>query len=483
MFVGLFDGLASLRLDAGKWVFEGRINGVSDEVRSIEEDTDGRLWLGTAANGVLRAAFWGPGERDGADSALPLSPRVERFGTSHGLPNTGITVAWAAGKPVFLSSDTIFRFNDATGRFTPDTTFKVVTVDPAGLGGFLREDARGNVWVNFGRESAVARPQPGGAYRVEKQPFLRFSGFQTAVIYPDDDGVVWFGGRDGLIRYDPGLHKDYATDFPALIRRVAVNGGAALFNGTPVTAGSQPALKYENNALRFEFAAPSFDDASATEFQHYLEGLDKGWSTWDHETTRDYTNLPLGDYRFRVRARNLYGQVGREAVYAFTILPPWYRTWTAYGLYSLLVLFAALGVDRVQRRRVVRQERERSRFRETQLRAEAAEALARSEGERTQNVELLSEIGKEITASLDFDTIFFRAVRAGEPARGRDRLRRGSLRRREAGDRLPPGRGGWEAVLALYPGHVQQEPVPGVVHRARQAGVHQRCRDRVLHAT
>ena len=44
---------------------------------------------------------------------------------------------------------------------------------------------------------------------------------------------------------------------------------------------------------------------------------------------------------------------------------------------------AVFVVDRVQRRRVIGKERERSQFREAQLRADAAEALARSERERT----------------------------------------------------------------------------------------------------
>ena len=409
VFVGLFDGLASLRLDAGKWIFEGRVNGVSDEVRSVVEDDDGRLWLGTAAGGVLRVDFWSSVQH-GSDAGLPLSPRVERFGVAHGLPPTGLNVARAAGTAYFLSTEAIFRFDTATGRFTPDTTFTVVEVDPNGSGtdGVLREDATGNVWVNFGRESAVARRQKDGSYVVETQPYLRFSGFQTAVIYPDDDGVVWFGGRDGLIRFEPSLHKDYATDFPALIRRVVANDGAAIFNGSPVAAAASPELKYENNALRFEFTAPSFDDESANQFQYMLEGLETGWSGWTKESNRDFTNLGFGNYRFRVRARNLYGQVSGEAVYAFTILPPWYRTWWAYGLYLAILAAGVFVVDRVQRRRVIGKERERSRLSETQLRADAAEALARSEGQRTRNVELLSEIGKEITASLDVDTIFFR---------------------------------------------------------------------------
>ena len=55
---------------------------------------------------------------------------------------------------------------------------------------------------------------------------------------------------------------------------------------------------------------------------------------------------------------------------------------------------------------MIGKERERAQFAEARLRAEAAEALARSESEGKKNVELLSDIGREITASLDFDTIF-----------------------------------------------------------------------------
>ena len=180
------------------------------------------------------------------------------------------------------------------------------------------------------------------------------------------------------------------------------------FGGGEGPAGKPPEFKYENNAPRFEFAAPSFDDESANQFQYMLEGLDPGWSAWTKEDNRDFTNLGFGSYRFRLRARNVHGQVSSEAVYAFTVLPPWYRTWWAYGLYLALLAAGIFAVDRIQRRRLIGRERERSRLSESQLRAEAAETLARSERERMANVELLSDIGKEITASLDFDTIFFR---------------------------------------------------------------------------
>ena len=92
--------------------------------------------------------------------------------------------------------------------------------------------------------------------------------------------------------------------------------------------------------------------------------------------------------------------------YAFTILPPWYRTWWSYAGYAGFLGLAVFGVDRLQRRRLLGKERERAQFAEARLRAESAEALARTESEGKKQVELLSDIGREITASLDFDTIF-----------------------------------------------------------------------------
>lgn len=129
-----------------------------------------------------------------------------------------------------------------------------------------------------------------------------------------------------------------------------------------------------------------------------LEGFDEKWSPWSTETRRDYTNLPPGDYTFRVHAMNVYGHESKEASFALSILPPWYRTWWAYVLYVLLLGTAIFAVDRFQRHRLIARERERAHLREAELRAESAEAEAK-------NVELLSKIGRDIAGNLSIEQI------------------------------------------------------------------------------
>ena len=402
VYVGLFDGLTSFRLQDGRWIDEGRLEAVTEQVRSLFENGDGSLWAGTAASGVLRIAF--------TASPGPGVPRpaanVERFGTSHGVPDGFTAVENVGGDPFFAVGTTdphVVAYDEASRRFVRVTALDVVGVDPINTGFGLVGEPDGRGYLNQGRETVSVRRTPDG-WAVDRGTFARLGAASAANVFAEPDGVVWFSLLDGrVIRYNTSQAAAIPITVTALIRRVTTGQGH-LFGGDADVAA--PRLPASANALRFEFSAPTFVDEAATQYQSRLDGLDEDWSEWTRDARRDYTNLGFGNYRFRVRARSVTGQVSEEAAYAFTILPPWYRTWWAYGSYLLLLGLAVFGVDRVQRRRLLRKERERAQFTEAKLRAESAEALAESEREGKKNVELLSAIGRDITSSLDFDTIF-----------------------------------------------------------------------------
>ncbi len=162
--------------------------------------------------------------------------------------------------------------------------------------------------------------------------------------------------------------------------------------------------------MLFEFAATAYGDEDETSYQYHLDGADREWSAWAKQKEARYSGLAPGSYRFHVRSRALDGRMGKEGVFEFQIEAPWYRTNFAYGLYGLLLLLSALGA----RHLVVRHEREKASRETAELEAQA-KVLEATVAERTQeiaaqkdNIELLSDIGKEITASLDLDTILFK---------------------------------------------------------------------------
>jgi signal transduction histidine kinase/CheY-like chemotaxis protein/ligand-binding sensor domain-containing protein len=402
VWVGLADGLASVRWTNGQWVNEGRVPGIRDQVRSLAQAADGSVWAGTQSSGLLiiRGA-------DVVGVSRPVAPAVERYGAEQGLAVGGAFVIDVDDKLFVSVSGKIAVLDPAAKRFVVDKTFEVVERDANTGFVYFTQAPDGRIFVTSGRQGAVLTRQPDGSYGVDKQLFSQFALDANGAFYPEKDGVLWIGTGGKLARFDTARFERSTPKFAALVRHVTLNQ----VDATSPTPSVAPSLAAATRSIRFEFAAPSFLNERSTRYQSRLDGIDADWSAWSAESRRDYTNLSAGTYRFRVQARNELGQLSDEATYAFAILPPWYRTWWAYGGYLVLLGLVGFGIDRIQRRRLLGKERQRSEFAEARLRADAAEALAGAERERNRNIELLSDIGREITASLDFDTIFDKLYR------------------------------------------------------------------------
>jgi signal transduction histidine kinase/DNA-binding response OmpR family regulator len=344
IWVGTREGLVSLYSTGenrnGKWKKEHQFENITSMIRTIVEDKRGNLWLGTKTRGVLKVDFPGPDKM--------IHPLVTRYHTSHGLPPGGIRVFRAADHVMFATNKGIFRFDGVNKRFIPDLTLGEVFAD--GSRGVFRivEDKNKNIWLHSDSRNFQAIPQPGGAGRtfvINEKPFLRIPDVQVNTIYADPDGaVIWFASDEGLMRYDTHVKKNYDHDFPTLIRRVLANGNL-IFAGYQykhkLDSDSKnlfPIFDHKDRNLRFEFAAPFFEDESATQYQYLLEGYDGVWTAWNKETKKDYTNIDSGTYTFRVKAKNVYGNLGKEAVFQFKVLPPWYKTWWALLFYVILFI-------------------------------------------------------------------------------------------------------------------------------------------------
>ena len=328
VYVGRKDGLALLDLADGAWSVTPNVEGLEAvEVRSIAEAEDGSLWLGGVFDGALRVWLE-------ADSLF----HTEHYGESEGLPSGALSVYQRNDQLVAHGPTGIFHADASSEsvRFEPDSTLNALAGADDGANYLINLSPSGKVWVVEGGRVHVYESTPDGGYVDVTPPILHLEGVSYQSHYVEENGVSWLAGEQGVVRYDPSVEKDYAVSYPALVRRVTAGQDSLLFGGTMSTDFSAPEVAHERNNLRFTFSAPTFNDPEKTEYQYWLEGFDEGWSKWTRETTKEYTNLPENTYRFQVRARNAQGVVSRVGIYAFEVLPPWYRTWWAYSMYVLL---------------------------------------------------------------------------------------------------------------------------------------------------
>jgi signal transduction histidine kinase/ligand-binding sensor domain-containing protein len=397
IFVGLIDGLSTFYLDKkGTWIYEGRISSIDEYILTLMEIEPGVIWGATDNNGALRIDF---------RERVLSSPEIKRFSTEQGLPPGGSNMYKISGRGYFIFWDGVYSYDDNTEVFTKDSLFTSLgQVDYASVG--MVEDKYGNLWFTTANHVTFFSLQKDNSYKTKNTFTSRLSSDYIVSIYPEDNGTVWFGGGINVYKFDQNSGNDNDEKFNTLIRKVVVGEDSVLFGG--LLTKTIPKIDYSNNSMVFEFSATSMIDPSATEYQSILEGFDEKWSTWKNDSYRNYTNLPSGDYTFKVKGKNLYHIESEEASFSFSILPPWYRSWFAYAGYVILLGFGIFTVDRLQRRRLTKKERERARIHEVELRAETAEAKSmalQAENDRKKNVELLSEIGRDITANLTIKEI------------------------------------------------------------------------------
>ncbi|UCH95008.1 MAG: response regulator [Candidatus Aminicenantes bacterium] len=367
IWVGTREGLVSLYSKGEnknrKWKKEHQFENITPQIRTIVEDKEGNLWLGTKTKGVLKVDF--PGK------VKVLHPVVNWYHSSHGLPPGSIRVYTAAGHVMFATDKGIFRFDEVNKRFIPDFTLGEEFADGSSCSrGVFRilEDKNKNVWVHSDSRNFQAILQPDGAsttFVINEKPFLRIPDVQVNTIYPDPDGrTTWFASNGGLIRFDTRVKKNYDYDFPTLIRKVLVNGNLVFagyqYNKYKIDKDSKnllPIFDYQDKNFIFEFAAPFFEAETMTQYQCFLEGYENDWSDWNRETKKDYLNIDPGLYTFRVRAKNVYGHLGSEAAFQFKILLPWYRTWWAFLCYALVFFMLTYLVVRWRRSFKLEQEK------------------------------------------------------------------------------------------------------------------------------
>ena len=351
MWVGTLQGVA--RIDGGQVHVAEPTRG--DDVRSLYEDPDGRLWIGLRSG--LRCLQGGRLDDCGvgglSGSVFAFHPGEDGslwLGTGNGIVHVRRGVATRYAEDAGFHGDAVFALlDDGDGNFWFSSNRGIGRIARSDLAALDRGHARKVAPQWFGTADGMLNAQGNGA---SQTPAGR-----TA------DGRMWFGTAKGLVLVDPGRMQGNPQRPPVTVERLLVDGVEVDPEGAPRLA---PGVE----RLELHYAAMSYVAPTAVRYRYRLEGFDRGWNEAGNMRRAHYTNLPPGDYVFRVVASNNDGVWNMEgASLHFTLLPRWHQTWWVRGL-ALLAL-AGLVVLGVRLRLRAARIRERELTREVALRTEA----------------------------------------------------------------------------------------------------------------
>jgi len=397
-------GVGLLKRNGGVWIAENHIPVLDEKVYHLVEEAPNILWAESANDEVIRVEML-------SESKFPFSTpsiQISKFDTSHGLPGGRVY-------PILINDQ--LKFSTAHGLYKYDETIQYFKKLPSEnlqkIWAFLGAvDRRGRLWISgYGKKGEseqifVGLPQDDGSFAWDANSYLDLPEISYVnTIYPENEHLTWFGTSEGLIRYDNRFRsKDTPQLFTQIRRVLSMKGDSLIYNG--FKQSSMPELGYDKNNLRFEFALANFKREDRNKYQTYLEGFDDDWTNWSRESHRDFTNLPHGNFVFKVRSKSFHNTKGKEASFSFSILAPWYKTWWAYFGYFLALIFLIMGVDRVQRKRLIKREQQRARLREAEIIEEKNVELS----EKNTQLQNALETVKKTQSELQRSELRFRSV-------------------------------------------------------------------------
>ena len=372
-------------------------------VRAIDIDDDGTVWLGTQ-RGVVRVDDAGlhavtvPGMPTGLITALGHADGALWIGTIEGIwvlrgdrvqrieleAMGGARTVFGflqVGHDVWITTDRGL-YRDCNGQLARVGLEQGMPVDAVFQ---MVLDRLGNAWITSNRGvlrtdlAALDAVADGRRPRIEVELYNEADGMANAQANGSSmpsaqlrrDGTLWIATAGGLTMADPKRLQwlQQRLPPPAVIEN-------AQLDGEPVSWQRGHVALPGGHRLSVSYVGLSYLLSDRIVYRTRLQGLDDGWVERGRQRSVEFIGLPPGDYTLHVAAAHPGGAWSqREAVWSFTIEPLFWQRRSVQAAAGLLLALSLLALYRYRIHR----------YRRSNLR------LARQVDERTHDLQLQTE--------------------------------------------------------------------------------------------
>lgn len=311
--------------------------GTMISVFDIKEDKQGFLWIATYNSGVFR---YNPDDSQWKHF-LHVKDRLSSI-TS----NSVITLFEDSEDKIWFGTNGggLCYFNEDTETFTdfdPQNQFLPNKVIYS-----IEEDNVGNFWISSNAGLLRINPTDNSNRKLfTQEDGLQSNQFNFKASLKSSTGKLYFGGINGFNSFYPNDFKENSYIPPVYIVDVRLynteesKSRELLKLSGPIYMAQKITLPFDNNSIVLEFDALSYEKPDRNKYRYILEGFDKIWVNSDNSNLASYTNLPPGEYTFRVKGSNNDGKWNENGTsIKLRILPPWWKSTFAYIVYAFTIL-------------------------------------------------------------------------------------------------------------------------------------------------
>jgi signal transduction histidine kinase/CheY-like chemotaxis protein/streptogramin lyase len=309
--------------------------------RTLHFTRDGILWIGTHGAGLISY------DRETGEKAFYNNSPVDKNSLSD---NTVYSIFEdRSGMLWIATAGGLNRFDRNRGEFRRYFTDNGLPCNSI-LG--ILPDKDGYLWLTS--ENGLSRFDPG------EETFLNYNEsdglpsneFNIGASHDAGDGEIILGTQDGMVSFYPWqIELDKRRPRPVLTgiqvqnERVmpgdTVNGNVVITKD--ISYSNEVTFNFRDYIFTLEFSALFYSSPRKIIYEYFLDGYEDGWIRVNaNHRSATYTNLPSGDYTFRLRATNGDGTAcdpKDEVALQVHILPPfWKRWWFTVSWLIMIVL-------------------------------------------------------------------------------------------------------------------------------------------------
>ncbi|WP_319558928.1 two-component regulator propeller domain-containing protein [Marispirochaeta sp.] len=349
-------------------------------VRTVLEDRDGNIWIGTnnglnrldPDRGLIRRYLYDPDDPSGLSSS-----------------NIRALVQYPAGDLWIATS------GGGLNRYHPESdSFSHLSRRDGLLSNHIltmAEGRPGELWMNTTKGVSVYDTVAKTFRTIDSSTGL-LSDELTNGLYIGRGGEIFVGSIAGINIVDEEKEQGRNYIPPISLVRFEVLGKELSLTRTEDGSFEELVLEDSDNLISFQFSALDYSSPERNQYAYMLEGFNSDWIHTGSRNYASYTNLDPGSYTLRIIGAGSHGNWNRVGVSVpLRVLPPWYLSlWAklAYVLAALMLILYLLQLTRAKQRKAEERYLEQARLNRE---------LDRKVQERTAEIEKAKQAAEEAT--------------------------------------------------------------------------------------